>query len=195
MNVRELVPSQSQMPFNREFLMRRNDEMNPLLTLHREMNRVFEEVFRGAFYNPAITPLDRHGIDQGNGWQGNGWQGNDWQGNGWQGSGWPHIEVAKTGKEIKVIAELPGLDEKDVRVELSNHVLTIDGEKKSEIEERNRWFSERYHGHFERRIPLDWDVDEDKIGASFRNGVLTVTLPKSTKAQEHTKRISVNNGG
>jgi HSP20 family protein len=167
------------MPFNREFLMHRNDEMNPLLTLHREMNRVFEEVFRGT-YDPANAPFDRHGIDQGS---------------GWQGSGWPHIEVAKTGKEIKVIAELPGLDEKDVRVELSNHVLTIDGEKKSEIEEHNRWFSERYHGHFERRIPLDWDVDEDKVGASFRNGVLTVTLPKSTKAQEHTKRISVNNGG
>jgi HSP20 family protein len=158
--------------------------MNPLLTLHREMNRVFEEVFRGAFYDPTIAPFDRHGIDQGNGWQGS----------GWQGSGWPHIEVAKTGKEIKVFAELPGLDEKDVRVELSNHVLTIDGEKKSEIEEHNRWFSERYHGHFERRIPLDWDIDEDKVGASFRNGVLTVTLPKSAKAQEHTKRISVNNG-
>jgi len=94
MNVRELVPNRSQMPLSREFLMRRNDEMDPLLTLHREMNRVFEEVFRGAFYDPAIVPFDSHGIDQG--------------------SGWPHIEVAKTGKEIKVIAELPGLDEKDV---------------------------------------------------------------------------------
>ena len=176
MNVREreLVPTRSQMPLSRDFLVHRNDEMDPLLTLHREMNRVFEEVFRGAFYDPATVPFDRHGIEQG--------------------SGWPHIEVAKTGKEMKVIAELPGLDEKDVRIELSNHVLTIDGEKKSEIEEHNRWFSERYHGHFERRIPLDWDIDEDKVGASFRNGVLTVTLPKSTKAQEHTKRISVNNG-
>jgi hypothetical protein len=76
--------------------MRRNDEMNPLLTLHREMNRVFEEVFRGAYYDPAIAPSDRHGIDQGNGWQGS----------GGQGSGWPHIEVAKTGKEVKVIVLL-----------------------------------------------------------------------------------------
>jgi HSP20 family molecular chaperone IbpA len=115
MNVRELVPSQSHWPFSREFLMHRNDEMDPLLTLHREMNRVFEEVFRGTFYSdPAAAPFGRHGIDQGN---------------GWQGSGWPHIEVAKTGKDMKVIAELPGLDEKDERVELSNHVLTIDGEK------------------------------------------------------------------
>ena len=67
MNVRDLVPSQNLMPFNREFLMHRNDEMNPLLTLHREMNRVFEDVFRGAFYDPAVAPFDRHGIDQGNG--------------------------------------------------------------------------------------------------------------------------------
>jgi HSP20 family protein len=107
---------------------------------------------------------------------------------------WPNIEVAKTGKEIKVMAELPGLDEKDVRVELSNNMLIIDGEKKSEIEDHSRWFNERYFGHFERRVPLDWEVDEDRVAASFRNGVLTVTLPKSAKAQEHTRRITVSNG-
>jgi HSP20 family protein len=157
--------------------MHRNDEMDPLLTFHREMNRLFEEVFRGAFYEPAATPLGMERRETGR-----------------KGS-WPHIEMAKTGKEIKVIAELPGLDEKDVRVELSNHVLTIDGEKKSETEEHHRWFSERYFGHFERRISLDWDVDEDKVDASFRNGVLTITLPKSARAKEQTRRIPLHNGG
>src|SRR6516164_2977939 len=70
MNVREreLVPTRSQMPLSRDFLVHRNDEMNPLLILHREMNRVFEEVFRGAFYDPATVPFDRHGIEQGSGW-------------------------------------------------------------------------------------------------------------------------------
>ena len=176
-SVREHIPSQ-QMPLGRgQFSMRRDDEKDPLLTLHREMNRLFEEVFRGAFYEPAAAP-----------------SGTDWREIGRK-TGWPQIEVAKTAEEIKVMAELPGLDEKDVRVELSNHVLTIDGEKKSDTEEHNRWFSERYFGHFERRIPLvDWDVDEERVGASFRNGVLTVTLPKSTKAQEHTKRIPLGNG-
>jgi HSP20 family protein len=176
MNVRELISSH-QVPLGRgEFPVRRNDEMDPLLTFHREMNRLFEEVFRGAFYEPAAAPL---GIER---------REPDLKGS------WPNIVVTKTGKEIKIIAELPGLDEKDVRVELSNHVLTIDGEKKSETEEHNRWFSERYYGHFERRIPLDWDVDEDKVGASFRNGVLTVTLPKSARAEEHTRRIPLHNG-
>jgi HSP20 family protein len=74
-------------------------------------------------------------------------------------------------------------------------VLTINGERRSESEEHNRWFSERYYGHFERRIPLDWDVDEDMVGASFRNGVLIVTLPKSARAEEHTRRIPLHNGG
>jgi HSP20 family protein len=162
-----------------EFPVRRHDE----LTFHREMNRLFEEVFRGAFYDPAATPLgmERREADLEGSWPHKG--------------SWPHIEMAKTGKEIKVTAELPGLDEKDVRVELSNHVLTIDGEKKRETEEHNRWFSERYYGHFERRIPLDWDIDEDKVDASFRNGVLTITLPKSARAQEQTRRIPLHNGG
>jgi HSP20 family protein len=177
MNVRELIPSH-QVPLGRgEFSVRRNDEMDPLLTFHREMNRLFEEVYRSAFYEPTATPL---GMER---------RETDWKGS------WPHIEMAKTGKEIKVTAELPGLDEKDVRVELSNHVLTIDGEKKSETEEHHRWFSERLYGHFERRIPLDWDVDEDKVDASFRNGVLTITLPKSGRAQEQTRRIPLHNGG
>jgi HSP20 family protein len=164
---------QSRIPVGRGGIPGRgNEELDPLLTLHREMNRLFGEVFYGSFQEPDAKPF---GFDRA--------------------MTWPSVEVAKTAKEIKVTAELPGIDEKDVRVELSNNVLTIDGEKKSEIEDQNRWFSERYYGHFERRIPLNWEVDEEKADASFRNGVLTVTLPKSAKALEHTKRIPVANGG
>ena len=65
-------------------------------------------------------------------------------------------------------------------------------EKKSEIEDKARSFSERSYGRFERRIPLAWNVDEDKIEASFRNGVLTVTLPKSARATENAKRIAIS---
>jgi HSP20 family protein len=90
-----------------------------------------------------------------------------------------------------VIAELPGLEQKDVEVELANDVLTISGEKKSETEDKERLFSERYYGRFERRIPVD-DVDQDKVAASFNNGVLTVTLPKSPTAQQKVKRIAIN---
>jgi HSP20 family protein len=64
-------------------------------------------------------------------------------------------------------------------VELGKGVLAIRGEKKTEMDDKDRLFSERYYGRFERRIPLD-DIDEDKIGASFKNGVLNVILPKVT---------------
>ena len=86
---------------------------------------------------------------------------------------------------------MPGLEEKDVQVEFANGVLTIKGEKRAENEDKDRLFSERYYGRFERRIPID-DVAEDKITAAFKNGLLTVTLPKSVKAQQKVKRISIN---
>ena len=89
------------------------------------------------------------------------------------------------------VAELPGLDEKDVRAEIANGVLSISGEKKSESEDKDRRFSERYYGRFERRIPLE-DVDEDKVTASFKNGVLTVTVPKSNEAKSSVRRIEIN---
>ena len=105
--------------------------------------------------------------------------------------GWPDIEVSETDKEVKVTAELPGLEEKDVGVELANSVLVIKGEKRAETEDKDRLFSERYYGRFERRIPVD-DIEADNVDASFKSGVLTVTLPKSARAQEKVKRIAIN---
>jgi hypothetical protein len=74
----------------------------------------------------------------------------------------------------------------DVGVELANGVLAIKGEKRAETEDKERLFSERYYGRFERRIPVD-DIEADKVNASFKSGVLTVTLPKSAKAQEKVR--------
>lgn len=92
---------------------------------------------------------------------------------------------------MTVTAELPGLDEKDVEVELTNGVLAIRGEKKTETEDKDRRFSERFYGRFERHIPVE-DVEEDKVSASFKNGVLAVTLPKSPNALRDVKRIAIN---
>ena len=92
---------------------------------------------------------------------------------------------------MKVIAELPGLEEKDVEVKLSDGLLAIKGEKKTETEDEDRLFSERYYGRFERRVPVE-DIEEDKVSASFRNGVLTVILPKLPEAQQQAKRIPIN---
>jgi HSP20 family protein len=107
---------------------------------------------------------------------------------------WPSIEVVPSDSDVKVLAELPGLEEKDIEVFCDDSVLTIRGEKKAGTEDKERGFSERYFGHFERVIPLPFEVEENKAEASFKNGVLTVTLPKSPKAQERTKRIPVGPG-
>ena len=73
----------------------------------------------------------------------------------------------------------------------SGGTLVISGEKKTELEDKDRLFSERYYGSFERRIPVD-DVDEDKVSASFRNGVLTVTLPRVADVKSKVRRITIN---
>jgi HSP20 family protein len=163
MSVRDLVPWNR----GRDVTVRRGEEANPFLALHREMNRLFDDVFRGF----DLTPF---GFDR-----------------GFERTiGWPNIEVSDTDKEMKVTAELPGLDEEDVELELANGVLAIKGEKKTEIEDKDRLFSERSYGRFERRIPVE-DIDEEKVSASFRNGVLTVTLPKTAQAQRQVKRIAI----
>jgi len=147
---------------------RRGEGFDPFLTLHREMNRVFDDVFRGL----NVTPFGLGRFSE-------------------KALSWPHIEVNETDKDLRVTAELPGLDDKDVQIELSNGLLCIKGEKKTETEDKERLFSERYYGHFERRIPVD-EVDEDKVSAAFKNGVLTVTMPKVPHAQSRTKRIPIN---
>ena len=164
MSVRDLVPWNR----GRDVTVRRGEEANPFLALHREMNRLFDDVFRGF----DLTPF---GFDRGFD----------------RTIGWPNIEVSDTDKEVKVTAELPGLEEKDVELELANGVLAIKGEKRTGMEDKGRLFSERYYGRFERRIPVE-DIDEDKVSASFRNGALTVSLPKTAQAQRQVKRIAIN---
>jgi len=135
---------------------RRGEEVSPFLTLHREMNRLFDDVFNGFGNTPSL--LGRM-------------------------PAWPSVEVVQSDKDIRVSAELPGLDEKDVEVLVDDDVLTIRGEKRSETQDKERRFTERTYGRFERVIPLPFAVEEDKAEASFTNGVLTVALPRSAQAQ------------
>ena len=92
---------------------------------------------------------------------------------------------------MTVTAELPGMEEKDVDLLLEDGVLTLKGEKRAETEDKDRQFSERYYGRFERRSPLDAEVQADKVEARFKNGVLTVTLPKDPEAQPKARRIAI----
>ena len=92
---------------------------------------------------------------------------------------------------MTVSAELPGLSEKDVQVEIVNGVLSIRGEKKAERNDESKFVTERHYGAFERQIPLE-GVEEDKAKADFKNGVLTVTIPKSEQSGQNVKRIAIS---
>jgi HSP20 family protein len=109
--------------------------------------------------------------------------------------------VSETAKDLTLKVELPGVEEKDIDVSLSGNQLTIKGEKKSEHEEKKegdngeRVFHrvERSFGAFQRTMTVPFDVEPDKVSADFRDGVLTVTLPKPEGAsqQPQTRRIEV----
>jgi HSP20 family protein len=111
--------------------------------------------------------------------------------NGWSG-GWPHVEVNETADDVRIVAELPGLDAKDVEVTLQDGVLTLKGEKKAE--NQSAFYSERWQGRFQRSMQLGPDVDPDKVNAGFKNGVLTITAAKRPEAQRQTKRIPITGG-
>jgi len=167
MSVRDLIPwgrnNGDQAPS-----IYRDSERNPFLSLHREVNRLFDDVFRG--FGSGLPSLGSFSAF---------------------GGSWPNVEISDGEKEIRVTAEVPGLDEKDVEVLLNDGVLTLKGEKRSETEDKDRQFSERFYGRFERRIPLGYEVQDDKVDARSKNGVLTVILPKSEKAQSQVKRIAI----
>ncbi|RXH23999.1 molecular chaperone Hsp20 [Bradyrhizobium nanningense] len=105
----------------------------------------------------------------------------------------PAVDVTESDKAFEITAELPGLDEKNIEVNVANGGLTIKGEKKEEKEEKQKGYyvSERSYGSFERYFSLPDGVDADKIEASFKNGVLKVTLPKTAEAQKPAKKIDV----
>ena len=106
---------------------------------------------------------------------------------------WPSLEVKETDEEVRVTAELPGMSEKDVELSVQDGMLTISGEKKSEQQDRDRGWSERSYGRFERRIALPDGADENKCEASFRDGLLTIRMPKSAEASR-ARRIPINAG-
>ncbi|PPR20738.1 MAG: Spore protein SP21 [Alphaproteobacteria bacterium MarineAlpha10_Bin2] len=108
----------------------------------------------------------------------------------------PSVNLSETDKAIKVVAELPGLDEKEVNVELDEDTLVLQGEKKAEEEQKeDTWYRiEHSYGSFRRVIPLSAEVDGEKAKASFKKGVLTITLPKRPEAQPNKKTINITTG-
>jgi HSP20 family protein len=164
MAIRDLVPS-----FRREGrgMVRRED---PFMTLRREMNRLFDEFWTGGSVGlPALPALG--GVFS------------------------PQVDVSETPEAVEVTAELPGMTEKDVDLTLSTtgDVLTLRGEKKTEREERrgSGFWTERSYGSFYRDIPLPTEVDEGKIAAHMKNGVLHVKLGKREGGEGTRKHIPI----
>lgn len=142
---------------------------DPLDSIRREMDRVFDD-FWSDFGAPSLANGGRLRTLMA-----------------------PRVDVSETDTEVRVTAELPGLDKKDVDVTVSDGMLSITGEKKAESEDEGSSYHvrERTYGHFERSMPIGTEIEEDKVKATFKNGVLTVTLPKTEAAQKRFKRIPV----
>jgi HSP20 family protein len=137
-----------------------------LFDLHRQMNRLFDDLVG---------------------------QGTD-RSMGEQSFSAPALEVHQTDDALEISAELPGVKQDDIELTVEDGVLTLRGEKRSTRTDQERGYSERSYGRFERSITLPASVDEDKCSANFRDGVLTITLPKSAERQRG-KRIPLGGGG
>lgn len=144
-----------------------------LSELQREVDRVFESFWNG-FGTPSL--LRENG--------------------GALGAVDVKIDASEDDKAYHVIAELPGMSEKDVEVTFADNTLTISGEKKEEkeVKEENYHRRERTFGSFRRSFTLPTEVDEEKISASFKDGVMTIDLPKSATAQKKSKKITIARG-
>jgi len=105
----------------------------------------------------------------------------------------PAVDVVESDKAYEITADLPGMDEKNIEVKVADGVLTIKGERQEEKEEKKKdyYLQERSFGSYQRSFELPDSVDPDKIEASFKKGVLSVTLPKKLEAQKPTKKIEV----
>lgn len=136
---------------------------SPFMSLQREIDRLFEDFSRGF---PTIA------------------------GNGATAL-MPSMDVTETDKEIEITAELPGLEEKDVQINIADNILTIRGEKKAEKEQKDKNYRlvERSYGSFERTFELPEGVNADAIKANISKGLLKVTVPKPAPTQ--AKKIEV----
>ena len=159
----ELAPWKSQFPFAR-------GGRDPFASFRSEFDRLFEDFFGDA---PA-SAREEGSVAKALA---------------------PRLDIAESEKAYTIAAELPGVDERDLDVTVADGLLTIKGEKRSEAEEKDEAKNfhrvERSYGLYERRLTLPPEADQSKIDADFRNGVLTVTIPKSKAASEAVRKIAI----
>lgn len=109
----------------------------------------------------------------------------DWNWPSWNGNRWPAIDIAEKDNEFVVKAEIPGCKADDIDISVHGSTLTISGEKKQEKEEKEKGYYhvERSYGSFRRDMNLGSEIDSSKINATCKDGVLTLTIPKTEKSK------------
>lgn len=110
----------------------------------------------------------------------------------------PKVDVAETEKGLEISAELPGVEQKDISLDLTNGVLTLQAEHQAEKEEKDEkkhyHVVERSRGSFMRRFAVPFEADVDKVQASFENGVLMISVPRSAAVEKQVKKIAIKGG-
>ena len=166
MQIKDLIPWRR----SKHDVAVRREGMDPFHALQTDMNRAFSDFWR-AFDAPM----------------------SDIAGFGGNGHAMPPLDMRETDKAVEVVVELPGIDERDLDVSVADGVLAIRGEKQHEekTEKKGYMLRERSFGRVERVAPLPPGLDLGAAKAAFKNGVLTVTIPKTAEAQSAVKRIAV----
>jgi len=148
--------------------------VSPILQLHREIDRLFDDAFRG-FGFPALA-MPRWPAE-------------------WPGMLKPAVDIQETDKQYRIALEVPGVEEKDIQITLDNDVMAVRGEKRQEQEKKEGGFHriERSYGSFQRALNLPGDANQDTIKADFKNGVLTITMDKrEASAPKQGRSIPIN---
>jgi len=147
----------------------RTDVDHPFYSLQREMNSLFDSFFRGFDVAPRGLSADAMGMFT------------------------PSVDVKENEKEFIIKAELPGVEEKNIDVTVTNDSVTIKGEKKEEKEDKdkNYYYMERSYGSFCRVIPLDAEIESGKAQASFKNGILDIKIPKNQSSKAKGTKVSI----
>jgi HSP20 family protein len=144
---------------------RERRENGPLSRLHEQIDRLFEEPF-GRWLNPVTSLFE-----------------------GWS----PVVDVIEDKDNVFVKAELPGMKKEDIEVSVSGDRLNLAGERKEESEHKdaNGYQAERYFGRFQRSIALPVPVQQGNVRAEYKDGILTITCPKSEEAKSKQIEIKV----
>lgn len=149
----------SSLPVQRNDMAAAGTSVSPIFQLHREIDRLFDDAIRGMGF-PTLTPPSLP--------------------SDWSGVLKPALDIQETDTQYKITLELPGVDEKAIQIRLEDDVLIVSGEKQQEQEKKDGSFHriERLYGSFQRVLNLPDDANRDAIKATFRNGVLTITIDK-----------------